>query len=86
MKEIKEEIKNLERKMEALMIAIPKEEASLYFYQDLASSYENDSSKEVFLELAQQENEHKKKLEAMIKELQVSIDKLKAEKKRHRNK
>ena len=85
-KEIKEEIKNLERKMEALMIAIPKEEASLYFYQDLASSYENDSSKEVFLELAQQENEHKKKLEAMIKELQVSIDKLKAEKKRHRNK
>jgi rubrerythrin len=85
-KDIKEKIKKLEKKLEALVIAIPKEEASLHFYQDLASSYEEDSSKEMFLELAQQEIEHKKKLEAMTKELQESIGKLKAEKDRLANK
>ncbi len=80
-KEIKEKIKKLEKKKEALIIAIPREDISLHFYQDLASSAEEESSKEMFLELAQQEIEHKKKLEAMIKELQESIDKLKAKKK-----
>ena len=86
MKEIKEKIKKLEKKKEALIIAIPREEASLHFYQDLALSTEEESSKEMFTELAQQEIEHKIKLETMIKELQESIDKLKAEQKRLTNK
>jgi rubrerythrin len=76
----------LERKKEALIIALPREDASLHFYQDLASSAEEESSKEMFIELAQQEIEHKIKLETMIKELQESIDILKAKKRTLTNK
>ncbi|MDR4496873.1 MAG: hypothetical protein MRK02_02945 [Candidatus Scalindua sp.] len=81
-REIKQKIKKLQKKKEVLMIAIPKEDASLHFYQELASSADDESSREMFKKLAQQEIEHKKILEAMTKELQESIDKLKVEQKK----
>ncbi len=89
MKEIKrigEKIKELEKKKEALIIAIPKEESSRQFYLALAKSTEEGGTKEMFIELADLEVDHKQILEKMIKEMQESIDKLKAEKKKLSNK
>jgi rubrerythrin len=81
-KRIEEKIKELERKKEALIIAIPKEESSHQFYQALANSTEKGGTKEMFIMLANLEVDHKQILEKMIKEMQESIDKLKAEKER----
>lgn len=77
-KRIKEQIKELEEQMEALIIAVPKEEAAYHFYLDLAKATQHEWTRKMFLKLAEQELEHKRNLENFVEEIQRELTKLKA--------
>lgn len=81
-KRVKELIKELEERMEALTIAVPKEEAAYHFYLDLAHTTKHDGTRKMFLKLADQELDHKHNLEKSIDEIQQELAKLKALKKK----
>ena len=81
-KKIKEQIKELEERMEALIIAVPKEEAAYHFYLDLAHSTQHEGTRRMFLKLADQELEHKHNLEGFVAEIQEELTRLKTLKKR----
>lgn len=76
-KELKKRIKEIEERIEAMIIAIPKEEASYNFYISLANSTIHEGAKRMFVELASLELEHKRKLEWFIEELQNELAQLK---------
>ena len=81
-KKLDERIRELEERMEALIIAIPKEEAAYHFYLDHADKTEHEGARKMFLKLAEQELDHKHNLEKFVEELATELDKLKAEKKK----
>lgn len=68
-------INDFKAKIEALVIAIPKEQAAYEFYMDLASKYEDQASKEMFLFLAKQEASHKDMLERILGDLEGKLEK-----------
>ncbi len=73
------QIRELEERMEALIIAIPKEEAAYHFYMDLAKATAHEGTRKMFLKLAEQELDHKKNLELFVQEIQQELTTLKAE-------
>jgi rubrerythrin len=75
-----ERIRELEERLEAMVIAVPKEESAYRFYKDLADSTEHGGTRRMFLELAEQELEHKRKLEKFSEELREELAVLRAEK------
>ncbi len=77
-KKIKEQIKELEERMEALIIAVPKEDAAYHFYLDLAHTTQHEGTRKMFLKLADQEIEHKHNLEKFVEEIQQELIRLKA--------
>jgi rubrerythrin len=77
-KKIKEQIKELEERLEALIIAVPKEEAAYHFYLDLAHASQHEGTRKMFLKLADQELEHKHSLAGFIEEIQQELTQLKA--------
>lgn len=77
---IKELIKELEERLEALVIAVPKEEAAHKFYLDLANSTKHEGARKLFLQLADQELGHKHSLEEVVEDTQKEIARLKSEK------
>jgi rubrerythrin len=81
-RKIKEQIKELEERMEALIIAVPKEEAAYHFYLDLAHTTQHEGTRKMFLKLADQELEHKHNLETFVEEIQQELTKLKTLKKK----
>lgn len=72
----KELIKDLKSKIEALVIAIPRELEAYEYYVDLAEKYDDQSSREMFLFLAKQELAHKDTLERILSELQSKLEKV----------
>lgn len=68
-------INDLKAKIEALVIAIPKELAAYEFYVDLASKYDDQASKEMFIFLSKQEMAHKEMLERIFSDLQAKLEK-----------
>lgn len=70
-------IREIEERIEALIIAIPKEEASHAFYMGLADTTTHEGAKKMFIELAEQELEHRRKLEDVIQSLKEELDRLK---------
>ncbi|MHC4266871.1 MAG: ferritin family protein [Planctomycetota bacterium] len=72
------QIKELEKVIEVLIVAIPKEEATYRFYQDLANSIEHEGTRRMFIKVANQELSHKGMLEMELKKLQHEIDQLKS--------
>lgn len=79
-RKINELIKELEEQLEALVIAVPKEEAAHRFYLDLVNSTKHEGSRKMFLQLADQELDHKRSLEKIVEDIQREIARLKAEK------
>jgi len=79
---IQEQIKELEEQMEALIIAVPKEEAAYHFYLDLAHGARHEGTRKMFLKLADQELDHKHNLEDILEEIQRELTKLKTPKKK----
>ncbi len=72
----------MEEGMEALIIAVPKEEAAYHFYLDLARTTQHEGTRKMFLTLADQELEHKHNLEMFVEEIQQELATLKALKKK----
>lgn len=70
-------IKELKQRMEALVIAIPREESSYHFYMELAEASEREGARQMFIELAQQEITHREKLEKYLEELNKELNELK---------
>lgn len=69
----KQERKDLERKIEALVIAIPRESESYDFYMQLAREYSDQASKEMFTLLAEQEKKHQASLEGILADLEKKL-------------
>ena len=78
-KDLMHQITELEERMEALIIAIPKEEAAYHFYLDLANSTKHEGTRKMFLQLAEQELNHKGNLEKFVDEIQAELKKLRTE-------
>lgn len=76
---LKAKIRDLESKIEALVIAIPREEEAFEFYTDLKNQYEDQASKEMFDYLARNELQHKKNLEGILKDLDKQLEEAKEE-------
>ena len=55
-------------RLEMLIFAIKKEQASVKLYMDLAAIVNNEDSRKTFLWLAQQESEHKRRFEYEYKD------------------
>ncbi len=74
------QIKELEKVIEVLIVAIPKEEVAYKFYQDLAKSTKHEGTRRMFIKVANQKLSHKGMLEMELKKLQHEIDQLKSKK------
>jgi rubrerythrin len=72
-----QERKDIENKIEALVIAIPKEKEAHDFYMKLHEEYTDTSSKEMFLFLATQEIKHQERLEQLLADLEQKLLELK---------
>lgn len=71
----KEKIRELKKKIEALVIAIPRELEAYEFYLDLAEKSADDApSKEMFMFLAKQELFHRDHLERIMNDLQIQLE------------
>lgn len=71
-------IKDLEERLEALTIALPKEESAHRFYLRLAKKTEHEGARKIFLQLADEELDHKHHLEKMVEDIRQKIAGLKA--------
>jgi rubrerythrin len=78
-KKLTHQIKELEERLEALVIAVPKEEAAYHFYLDLANATKHEGTRKMFLKLAEQELDHKRSLETFVEEIQKELTKFKNE-------
>jgi rubrerythrin len=72
------QIKELEKVKEVLIVAIPREESTFKFYQDLAKSTKHEGTRRMFIKVANQKLSHKGMLEMELKKIQHEIDKLKS--------
>jgi rubrerythrin len=70
------ERRDLERKIEALIMAIPRETEAQEYYLELEREYNDQASKEMFRFLADQEKSHRIHLEAILARLEVQLAKL----------
>jgi len=70
------EIKDIERKIEALVIAIPRELEAYEYYMELHVQYTDPASKEMFLFLAKQEKSHQEQLERLLGTLETELAEL----------
>lgn len=78
-KGLQDRIKEIEKVIEVLIIAIPKEESSYKFYLEPANSIEHEGSKRMFIKVANQELAHKGMLEMELQKLQNEVAGLKSE-------
>lgn len=74
-----DQIRELEERLEALIIAIPKEEAAYHFYLDLANRTSHEGTRKMFLQLAEQELGHRHNLEKFTEEITQEMERLRAE-------
>jgi rubrerythrin len=70
----KAKIKELKAKIEALVIAIPRELDAYEYYLDMAEKYEDQASRDMFVFLAKQELSHKDTLERILTDLQGQLE------------
>ena len=75
---IRKQVKELEKIIEVLIIAIHKEETTFKFYQDLANSTDYEGTRRMFIKVGNQKLSHRDMLEMELKKIQGEIDKLKS--------
>ena len=73
----KEKIKALEEMIQVVLIRIPKEVEAMRFYLSAAEKSINQASKELFLNLAQQEKGHEAELRRILEDLKSELVKVK---------
>ena len=76
-KEIKNSIKSLEEMIQVVLLAIPREIQAYEFYMSAAKKSPNDSSRELFICLAEQEKGHEASLKKILDELKTELNELK---------
>lgn len=76
--DIGKRVKELEKIIEVLIIAIYKEETTYKFYQDLANSTDYEGTRRMFIKVGNQKLSHRDMLEMELKKIQGEIDKLKS--------
>ena len=69
-------IKELEERMEALVIAVPKEEGAYRFYLELARTTKHEGTRTMFIKLANQELEHKRIIEKLVIDTEAELAEL----------
>jgi rubrerythrin len=72
----KKMIRDLKAKIEALIIAIPRELEAYEYYMELVDEYEDPSSKDMFTFLAKQELAHRDALERLLNELEAKLERI----------
>ncbi len=70
----REKVRALKKKIEAVIIAIPRELEAYEFYLNLAEKSEDSSSKEMFMFLAKQELMHRDHLERILNDFQNQLE------------
>ncbi|MBZ4671830.1 rubrerythrin [Deferribacterales bacterium Es71-Z0220] len=73
----KEMMKALEEMIQVVLIRIPKEVEAMRFYQSAAEKSVTQASKELFLNLAQQEKGHEAELRRILEDLKRQLNELK---------
>jgi len=76
MSDKKKMIKDLKAKIEALIIAIPRELDAYEFYMELVDQYEDQASTDMFTFLAKQELSHRDALERLLKDLETKLERI----------
>jgi len=71
-------IKGLKAKIEAIVIAIPREIEAHEYYMEMAAQYEDRASREMFEFLAKQEMAHRDSLEKILIDLEKQLEKARA--------
>lgn len=69
-----DKVRELQEMIDALVIAIPRERAAHAFYMDLVKRATSETSRGMFLYLAEQEKLHEAKLTAMLAELKADLE------------
>jgi len=73
----KQRIRELEEMIQVVLLAIPREISAREFYLRAAKKAVSDSSRELFVELAEQEKGHEAELRRILDELKAELDQLK---------
>lgn len=77
MSDTKQRIKDIKAIIQVATIALPKEREAYRHYVNAAKRAPGDLSRRIFEELAEQEQQHERKLEAIITLLEEELDSLK---------
>lgn len=75
-KGLKTQIRQLEERLEALIIAVPKKESEYYFYLELANTTDHEGTRKMFLKLAEQELRQKQNLEKVVEHIREELIRL----------
>ncbi|MDK2792934.1 MAG: hypothetical protein PWQ25_1797 [Deferribacteres bacterium] len=73
----REKIKALEEMIQVVLIRIPKEIEAMRFYLSAAEKSVTQASKELFINLAQQEKGHEAELKRILEDLKQQLAELK---------
>jgi rubrerythrin len=73
----KQRIRDIKALIEVAVIALPKERESSRHYRNAAKSAPGALSKRIFEEMAEQEEQHQRKLEALIMLLEDELEAMK---------
>lgn len=73
----KERIKELEQTIEVVLIRIPREIEARTFYTSAANRFSSPAAKELFKELALQEQGHEAELRRILQDLRAELSELK---------
>ncbi len=76
-KEKKQRIKALEEMIEIVLLAIPREISAYEFYLNAAGKSTTDSSRDLFVTLANQEKGHEAELKKILGDLKSELAQLK---------
>jgi rubrerythrin len=73
----KKKIRATEEMIEVVLIRIPKEIEAMRFYQSAAQKATDDSARELFENLAEQEKGHEAELKRILADLKAQLKELK---------
>lgn len=75
--ETKNQIKEIKEMIQVVLLAIPREISARKFYLNAAQKATGDKSREMFIQLAEQEKEHETKLRNILETLKTELKQVK---------
>ena len=74
----KEKIREIEEMIQVVLLAIPREMSAREFYLNAAKKATSENSRDLFLDLANQEKGHEAELRKILSNLQKDLEEAKA--------